>query len=96
MLIIQTSNLTVILILTFVFQAVFSTKIPSNKSASDFNLNSPTDYTFKEYKDTVQEALENKFGKSEVVRNDKCLTVKGNTYRVETDVVPSWKHRDVL
>jgi len=72
----------------------FFYNIPSNKLASDFNLNSPTEYTFKEYKDTVQEALENKFGKSEVVRNDKCLTVKGNTYRVETDVVPTWKYRE--
>ncbi|MGB1207475.1 MAG: nucleotidyltransferase domain-containing protein [Chitinophagales bacterium] len=73
--------------------SVFFYNIPQNKKATDFGLNSPTSYTFKEYKNAVQKALENKFGVNEVVRNDKCITVKGNTYRVETDVVPTWKHR---
>jgi len=70
----------------------FYYKLPNNKSASDFNI-TPSKYSFEEYKNTVQDALENKFSKTEVTRNDKCITVKGNSYRIETDVVPTWEHR---
>lgn len=54
---------------------------------------SSSGYSFSEFKDDVENALVNKFGRSEVVRNDKCITVKANTYRVETDVVPTWNFR---
>jgi hypothetical protein len=37
--------------------------------------------------------LENTFGKTEVVRNDKCIDVKENTYRVNADVVPCYKYK---
>ena len=32
-------------------------------------------------------------GREYIIRNDKCLTVKANTYRVEADVVPTWEYR---
>lgn len=67
--------------------------LPSNKTREDFNLNNPTSYSFSEFKDDVENALVNKFGRSEVVRNDKCITIKGNSYRIETDVVPTWNYR---
>jgi hypothetical protein len=41
----------------------------------------------------VENALVGKFGRSEVIRDDKCITVKGNSYRIETDVVPTWNYR---
>lgn len=50
-------------------------------------------YSFAEFKNDVETALVNKFGRKEVVRNDKCITVKANTNRIETDVVPTWNFR---
>lgn len=66
--------------------------LPSNKVKEEFGI-TPTEYNFFEFKNDVENALVNKFGRSEVIRNDKCITVKGNTYRVETDVVPTWNYR---
>lgn len=67
--------------------------LPEDKTRKDFGLNSPSEYSYAEFKDDVENALVSKFGRGEVIRNDKCLTVKGNSYRVETDVVPTWSYR---
>ena len=66
-------------------------QVPPEKKKEDFGY-SDSDYTFQEYKKAVYNALVNKFGKTEVVWEDKCLTVKGNSYRVVTDVVPTFKY----
>jgi hypothetical protein len=65
--------------------------IPKDKKQEDFGY-SDSEYKFSEYKDSVEKALVAKFGRSEVVRNDKCITIKGNSYRVEADVVPTFKY----
>ena len=67
--------------------------LPKDKTKDDFNLNSPATYSYKEYKNDVENALINKFGQDNVIRNDKCITIKANSYRVETDVVPTWNFR---
>jgi hypothetical protein len=66
-------------------------QIPEGKKQEDFGY-SDSDYTFSEYKDAVERALVKKFSREEVVRNDKCITVLANTYRVEADVVPTFKY----
>ena len=71
----------------------FYFNLPTNKIREDFNLNNPSTYSFSEFKDDVESALVNKFGRNEVVRNDKCITIKANSYRIETDVVPTWNYR---
>jgi hypothetical protein len=70
----------------------FYYNLPAEKTKEDFGI-TPTSYTYSEFKNDVENALVNKFGRSEVVRNDKCITVKENSYRVETDVVPTWNYR---
>ena len=65
--------------------------IPKDKKPEDFGY-SDSEYKFSEYKDSVEKALIEKFGRLEVVRNDKCITIKGNSYRVEADVVPTCKY----
>jgi len=67
--------------------------IPKDKKKSDFGLGNSIDYSYSEFKDDVENALVSKFGRDEVIRNDKCITIKENTYRVETDVVPTWNYR---
>ena len=71
----------------------FYFQLPAQRTREEFGLTSPSAYSFEEYKDDVETALVNKFGRSDVVRHDKCITINGNSYRVETDVVPTWKHR---
>ena len=66
--------------------------LPKDKTREDFGI-TPTSYSYAEYKDDVENALVNKFKRSEVVRNDKCITVKENSCRIETDVVPTWDYR---
>jgi hypothetical protein len=66
-------------------------QIPEGKKQEDFGY-SDSDYKFSEYKDAVERALVKKFGRKDVVRNDKCITVLANTYRVEADVVPTFKY----
>lgn len=58
-----------------------------------FGLGNTIAYSFAEFKDDVENALVKKFGRSEVKRNDKCITVVANTNRIETDVVPTWEYR---
>src|SRR5690606_6209887 len=71
----------------------FYFKLPKDTKREDFGLNNPTTYSFEEYKNDVENALVEKFGRSEVIRDDKCITVKGNTNRIQTDVVPTWNYR---
>ncbi len=47
----------------------------------------------RSFKDEVQECLEAKFG-NDVERKNKSIKVHGNTYRKDTDTVPSMRYRD--
>lgn len=51
-------------------------------------------FSVSELKDEVQKALNQHFGYQGVERHDKCIKVIGNTYRVDADVVPAYRHRD--
>jgi hypothetical protein len=72
---------------------IFFFDLPSGKERTDYGLNNPVSYTFSEYKNAVENALVNKFGRANVTRKDKCITVEANSYRVETDVVPTFDYR---
>ncbi|MFC1596216.1 nucleotidyltransferase [Candidatus Margulisiibacteriota bacterium] len=67
--------------------------IPEGKDKSDFGLNSPSTYSYSEFKNDVVNALLIKFSSADVNRDDKCITIKGNNYRVKADVVPTWEYR---
>ena len=67
--------------------------LPKGRTREDFDLNNPSSYSYSEFKDDVENALVNKFGRNDVKRKDKCITIKGNSYRIETDVVPTWNYR---
>lgn len=77
------------------YQDGFYFKLAEGVSEEDVKINTlpSVTYTFQEYKDDVYNALINKFGKDSIVRNNKCITVLANSYRVETDVVPTWEFR---
>lgn len=67
--------------------------LPPGRDRSDFGLNNPSSYSSLGFKNDVENALVNKFGRDSVKREDKCITIKGNTNRVEADIIPTWKHR---
>ena len=71
----------------------FYFNLPEGKKREDFGLDSPIEYSFSDFKNDVEQALINKFGTESVKRKNKCLTVLGNTNRVEADVVPTWNYR---
>ena len=50
-------------------------------------------YTFDDFKNDIEEALVEKFGKAAVTRGSKAFDIKANTYRVEADVAPFMEHR---
>jgi hypothetical protein len=67
--------------------------VPTGKIGNDYGLNNPASYSFQAYKDDIEKMLVAYYGRSEVVRKNKCITVKGNTNRIQIDVVPTWKYR---
>jgi hypothetical protein len=51
---------------------------------------------FKEFKNAVETALVNRFGRTGVTRGDKAFDVHANTYRIDADVVAAFEHRRYL
>jgi len=50
-------------------------------------------YTYAQFKNDVEEALVEKFGRNNVTRGNKAFDIKANSYRVEADVAPFMQHR---
>jgi hypothetical protein len=71
----------------------FYFELPDGMDRYDFDLNNPSSYSFSEFKNHVEQALINKFGADSIKRDDKCIKILGNNYRIETDVVPTWNFR---
>jgi len=65
---------------------------PEGMSDSDFG-NIAGDHTYKEFKNEVEIALTNYFGRAAVRRGNKAFDLHENTYRVDADVVPVFEHR---
>ncbi|MBL6992026.1 MAG: nucleotidyltransferase [Bacteriovoracaceae bacterium] len=55
--------------------------------------NIPSILTFSEFKNLVKEALVAKFGSNDITKGDKSIKIKGNTYRIGSDVVPTFEYR---
>jgi len=50
-------------------------------------------YPYSQYKNDVEKALINKFGKDSIKRGNKAFDVHANSYRVDADVVACCEHR---
>lgn len=73
-------------------QDTFINEYPSGKSNSDYGFVTAT-YTLEQFSKDVAQAIENKFGKSEVIVDEKCIKIRSNSCRVDADVVPHAIHR---
>lgn len=70
----------------------YHSDIPKNTKEEDFNLGTtPCFYSYKEFKNDVEQALINYFGRKKVNRKNKCISV--DTYDIDVDVVPTWKYK---
>lgn len=54
---------------------------------------SDSKYSYAQFKNDVETALKNKFGKQSIRRGNKAFDVHENTYRVDADVVPCLEYR---
>ncbi len=50
-------------------------------------------YTFEQFRNDVHSLLEAEFGALGIEPKNKCIRVKGNTYRINADVVPAFRHK---
>lgn len=63
---------------------------PSDKELYERN-RTPSSYPFLTFKTDIFNLLRNEFG-TDVQRKNKCIRIKGNSYRVNADVVPAYEH----
>lgn len=75
------------------YTGAFYFKIPDGTTRDQFGLNSPSTYSFEKFKNDVEIILVSKFGREQVERKNKCIHIKGNSYRTDIDVVPTWGFR---
>lgn len=65
---------------------------PQGYTAGDFGFTDGS-IPFQKYKDMIESALVNRFGRSGVARGNKAFDVHANTYRVDADVVPAFVYK---
>ena len=70
----------------------FLREYPPGKTNADFG-NRDIDYTFAQFKNDVEQALVDYFGRAAVTRGNKAFDVKASLSQVEADVVPLWEFR---
>lgn len=65
---------------------------PEGMARGDFG-NIDGDMQYSEFKNMVERALINKFGRASVTRGNKAFDIHANSYRIDADVVPQFVHR---
>lgn len=66
--------------------------LPPGLTADNVGI-TPSDYKFSSYKNDVERALVNRFGRANVQRGNKAFDVNENTRRVDADVAPCFAYR---
>lgn len=74
------------------YNATFFEEYPLGTSRENFG-NVAGTMLFADFKNMVQKALEDYFGSAGVTRGNKAFDVHENTYRIDTDVVPTFEYR---
>lgn len=73
--------------------SVFYSDVPTGMSRADFGLTGGGNYTYSEFKNDVQEALQDYFGRDAVKRGNKAFDIHETSYHVEADVAPFVNYR---
>lgn len=72
---------------------VFQTSYRDDQNKLNYGFKT-SDYTYYKFKNYIYESLVSKFGIENVIKKNKCILVKGNSYRVDADSVPARRYRD--
>lgn len=72
---------------------VFFVDLPAGVQREHYGLNSPSTYTYSQFKNEVGSALVAYFGSTSVTRGNKAFDVHPNSYRIDADVVPAFEYR---
>jgi len=77
------------------FNESFFYTLPDGYVKESFGISDalPPKPTYKEYRQQVVNALNDKFGSQNVVPGNKAIVVTENTYRIHADVVACFEHR---
>jgi hypothetical protein len=75
------------------YNSAFYEDYPSGTTRETFGNVAHTSLKFSDFKNLLQKALEDRFGKSGVTRGNKAFDVHANTYRIDADVVPTFGYR---
>lgn len=70
----------------------FLYNLPTGITAPQANI-TPATYTFRDYKNDVERALVNRFGRPNVRRGNKAFDINENTSRVDADAAPCFLYR---
>lgn len=76
-----------------ILESTFSSKYRPGITNESYGFTTSND-TVTSLKDDVEKALNHHFGYQGVERHDKCIKVIGNSYRVDSDVIPAYRYRD--
>lgn len=76
-----------------ILESTFMPEYRTGVTGKDYAFSSGT-FNVSSLKDDVEEALKKRFNGDGVERKDKSIKVHGNSYRVDSDVVPSYRFRD--
>jgi hypothetical protein len=71
---------------------VFYSEYPDLITMSDVG-EVPATYSYGGFKNDVEKALVNHFGRAHVTRGNKAFDIHENTYRIDADVVAAFQHR---
>lgn len=71
----------------------FLSQYPDGKGHADFGNHDINDYSFAQFKNELEQALVNYFGRPAVKRGNKAFDIKASASRVEADVVPLFEFR---
>lgn len=71
----------------------FLSQYPQGKSNADFGNHDINDYSFAQFKNELEQALVNYFGRPAVKRGNKAFDIKASASQVEADVVPLFEFR---
>lgn len=71
----------------------FLDQYPEGKTRADFGNYDVTNYPFSQFKNELEAALVNHFGRATVTRGNKAFDIKATASQVEADVVPLFEFR---
>jgi hypothetical protein len=69
-------------------------ELPPNRSLADYETASAATYSFAAYKNDVEVALVQRFGRANVTRGNKCIEVHNASHVVDADVVAAFEFYD--